>query len=145
MVCFKYRRSRLVAIQWFVVDLCINYESLFTANEIFGRVKERYRMLPMILQNFELSIVAVPSTSWRDWVVERGVETSFPLLILVWYKSSRTYLCYEINNPARVGMTSIPKQKWRKPISFRENMSPGCLIMVATSVELFPVMTKSSI
>ena len=114
MVCFKYRMSRLVSVQWFVVGLCINCESFFTANEIFGCVKERYWRLPMILQNSELSTATMPSTSWRDWVVERGMETSFALLILVWAKSSWTYLCCERNNPARVGITSIPKKKMKR-------------------------------
>ena len=106
--------SHLVVVQWFVVDLCINYESLLTAKEISGRVKEMYWRLPMILWNSDLSTAAVPSTSWRDWVVERGVETSFSLLILMWSKSSRTYLCCERNNHVRVGITSIPKKKMKR-------------------------------
>ena len=78
----------------------MNWDNLFTANEISGRVKETYCRLPMILRNSVLSTFVVPSSNLRDCVVERGVETSLAPLMLVFDSNSRMYLCCERNSPA---------------------------------------------
>lgn len=115
MVCLRYWRGTFVAVQWVWVGLCMNYESLLIAKDMFECVNERYWRLSIILQNYLLSTEGVPSNKWRGWLVERGVQTSLAPLMLVRDSISLTDWCWERNSPDLVGITSTPRKNLRAP------------------------------
>ena len=93
IVCFKYQSNRFAAVKCVVVGLCINWDSLLTAKEMSGWVRDKYCRAPIILLYSLLSTEDVPLRSLSTVVVDNGVITALAPCIFSFINKSLMYLC----------------------------------------------------
>jgi hypothetical protein len=88
-VDLRYLRIRLTAWRWREVGRCMNWETLFTAKEISGRVRYRYCRAPTRLRYGEGSVRGSLERSERACAVDIGVLTGLASdMLLFWRRSS---------------------------------------------------------
>lgn len=118
MVCFKYYRSLFTVIMCVAVGLCMNCESLLTANDMLGSVRKRYCSPPMTNLNSMLSTKEVPSINMRVVVVKNKVDTSLAPNMFVFLENI-LYIFMTRQEKASCGGNDIhAKEKMKGPHVF---------------------------
>jgi len=89
----RYRRTLFTALQCSVVGWCINCDSLLTAKEMSGLVRDKYCRLPTAMRYCVGSSIAGPELSERVVCGHIGVEIDLALDICIRWSKSVMYLC----------------------------------------------------
>ena len=110
IVPWRYRNIRLTADQCIVDGRCINWDNLLTANEISGRVRDKYCKEPRTWCYWIGSIAGLPSHSLSDSPVDKGVVTAFASCMFVLDNRSWIYFRCDRKSPEDVYVASTPKK-----------------------------------
>jgi hypothetical protein len=89
---------------------CMNCEILLIAKDISRRVMDRYCRALTRLRYGEGSVRESPERSERACAVDIGVLTGLASNMLLFWRRSSLYRCWEIMRPSGVKVASIPRK-----------------------------------
>lgn len=139
----RYHSTRFTVVQWMGLGDAMNWDSMFTAKWMSGRVRIMYGSEPMIWRySFLLSIGS--SLDIISRFASIGVAIGYRFSRSWVFNKLAKYYVYARCNPFAPRLSWTPRKKFKSPKFLTGNSLESCKITSSTSAWLEPVIIKSS-